>query len=118
VDVTGRDGQALARAAAVAAQRGHRPDLLGLDLRPFTLSGQQPLLQSDQLVLVRRHLPQTCIDRTQIRHRLVLGNDGLQEVGAYREPGNDFLGVMTHKIGDKNYLLVSDRNYGLYIFDI
>lgn len=45
-------------------------------------------------------------------------DDGLREVGAFREPGNDFLGVTTHTIGDKNYVLVTDRNFGLYIFDI
>ena len=45
-------------------------------------------------------------------------SDGLREVGAFREPGIDFLGVKIHKIGDKKYILVSDRNFGLYIFDI
>ena len=45
------------------------------------------------------------------------GPNGLREVGAYREPGVDFAGVVTHKIGEKTYVLVSDRNYGLYIFD-
>jgi hypothetical protein len=48
---------------------------------------------------------------------LSYGMQGLREVGAYCEPDNDFLGVQTHKIGNKNYVLVSDRNFGLYIFD-
>lgn len=49
---------------------------------------------------------------------LSYGPDGLREVGAFCEPGNDFLGVVTHKIGDKYYALVTDRNYGLYLFDV
>jgi hypothetical protein len=49
---------------------------------------------------------------------LSYGGDGLREVGAFREPGNDFLGVKIHKIGGKKYILVTDRNFGLYIFDI
>ncbi|HUZ39592.1 MAG TPA: PA domain-containing protein [Streptosporangiaceae bacterium] len=49
---------------------------------------------------------------------LSYGRGGLQEVGAFCEPGNDFLGVEIHKIGEKNYVLVSDRNFGLYIFDV
>ncbi|MFI0453195.1 hypothetical protein [Actinomadura sp. 6N118] len=48
---------------------------------------------------------------------LSYGSDGLREVGAFREPGIDFWGVKIHKIGEKNYVLVSDRNFGLYIFD-
>ncbi|BCJ44523.1 hypothetical protein GCM10010168_13360 [Actinoplanes ianthinogenes] len=48
---------------------------------------------------------------------LSYGSDGLREVGAFREPGVDFWGVKVHKIGEKNYVLVSDRNFGLYIFD-
>ncbi|MFJ2865137.1 PA domain-containing protein [Kitasatospora sp. NPDC087314] len=49
---------------------------------------------------------------------LSYGPDGLREVGAYCEPGNDFVGVVVHKIGGKNYALVTDRNYGLYVFDV
>lgn len=49
---------------------------------------------------------------------LSYGESGLQEVGAFREPGNDFLGVVIHKIGGKNYVLVTDRNFGLYVFDV
>ncbi|MFY1671057.1 hypothetical protein ACN27G_13960 [Plantactinospora sp. WMMB334] len=49
---------------------------------------------------------------------LSYGDDGLREVGAFREPGVDLLGVKVHKIGGKNYLLVTDRNFGLYIFDV
>ncbi|GLZ00504.1 PA domain-containing protein [Actinoplanes sp. NBRC 103695] len=49
---------------------------------------------------------------------LEYGDDGLREVGAFREPGNDFLGVVRHRIGDKHYLLVTDRNYGLYILEV
>ena len=49
---------------------------------------------------------------------LSYGEDGLREVGAFREPGNDFLGVTIHEIGGKNYALVTDRNFGLYIFDV
>lgn len=48
---------------------------------------------------------------------LSYGSSGLREVGAFREPGNDFAGVAIHKIGEKKYILVSDRNFGLYIFD-
>ncbi|MFD2467859.1 PA domain-containing protein [Amycolatopsis silviterrae] len=48
---------------------------------------------------------------------LSYGDDGLREVGAFREPGTDFLGVVIHKIGEKNYVLVADRNFGLYLFD-
>jgi hypothetical protein len=48
---------------------------------------------------------------------LSYGSDGLREVGAFREPGIDFWGVKIHRIGGKNYVLVSDRNFGLYIFD-
>ncbi len=49
---------------------------------------------------------------------LSYGEDGLREVGSFSEPGNDFLGVAVHKIGEKNFVLVSDRNFGLYIFDV
>ena len=49
---------------------------------------------------------------------LSYGADGLQEVGAYQEPGIDFLGVAVHKIGAKTYVLVTDRNFGLYVFDV
>ena len=49
---------------------------------------------------------------------LSYGPDGLREVGAFCEPGIDFVGVVVHRIGEKNYVLVTDRNYGLYIFDV
>jgi hypothetical protein len=48
---------------------------------------------------------------------LSYGPDGLREVGAYCEPGIEFVGVVVHRIGGKSYVLVTDRNYGLYIFD-
>jgi hypothetical protein len=49
---------------------------------------------------------------------LKYGNQGLQEVGAFiDEGGNNFWGVEVHKIRGKQYVLASDRDYGLYIFD-
>jgi hypothetical protein len=45
------------------------------------------------------------------------GNTGLQEVGAFiDEGGNNFWGVEVHKIGAEQYVLASDRDFGLYIF--
>jgi hypothetical protein len=45
------------------------------------------------------------------------GNTGLQEVGAFiDEGGNNFWGVEVHKIGSQQYVLASDRDFGLYIF--
>jgi hypothetical protein len=45
------------------------------------------------------------------------GPDGLTEVGAFiDEGGNDFWGVEVHQIGRKQYVLASDRDSGLYIF--
>jgi hypothetical protein len=48
---------------------------------------------------------------------LKYGPDGLTEVGAFiDEGGNDFWGVEVHQIGKKQYVLASDRDKGLYIF--
>ena len=48
---------------------------------------------------------------------LQYGNSGLTEVGAFiDEGGNNFWGVEVHKIGKQQYVLASDRDYGLYIF--
>jgi hypothetical protein len=48
---------------------------------------------------------------------LKYGNGGLQEVGAFiDEGGNNFWGVEVHQIGKEQYVLASDRDYGLYIF--
>jgi len=45
------------------------------------------------------------------------GNGGLQEVGAFIDVGgNDFWGVQVHTIGGEQYVLASDRDFGLYIF--
>jgi len=49
---------------------------------------------------------------------LSYGAAGLQEIGAFRQPVNDLPGVIVQKIGGKNYILVTDRNYGLYLFDV
>jgi PA domain-containing protein/LVIVD repeat-containing protein len=44
-------------------------------------------------------------------------NTGLQEVGAFiDEGGNNFWGVEVHRIGKQQYVLASDRDFGLYIF--
>ncbi|GAA0811901.1 hypothetical protein [Spirilliplanes yamanashiensis] len=44
---------------------------------------------------------------------------GLKEVGAFIDKGgNNFWGVEVHKIGGKQYVLASDRDYGLYIFKV
>jgi hypothetical protein len=48
---------------------------------------------------------------------LKYGNGGLQEVGAFiDEGGNNFWGVEVHNIGKEQYVLASDRDFGLYIF--
>lgn len=45
------------------------------------------------------------------------GDKGLQEVGAFIDGGgNNFWGVEVHKIGKEQYVLASDRDFGLYIF--
>jgi hypothetical protein len=46
------------------------------------------------------------------------GPDGLSEVGAFiDEGGNNFWGVEVHKHPDgQKYVLASDRDHGLYIF--
>lgn len=48
---------------------------------------------------------------------LKYGKSGLKEVGAFiDEGGSNFWGVEVHKIGKRQYVLASDRDYGLYIF--
>ena len=48
---------------------------------------------------------------------LEYGNGGLKEVGAFiDEGGNNFWGVEVHTIGNEQYVLASDRDFGLYIF--
>jgi len=45
------------------------------------------------------------------------GRSGIKEVGAFiDEGGNNFWGVEVHKMHGKQYVLASDRDYGLYIF--
>jgi hypothetical protein len=45
------------------------------------------------------------------------GRNGLREVGAFiDEGGNNFWGVQVHRIKGKQYVLASDRDFGLYIF--
>jgi hypothetical protein len=45
------------------------------------------------------------------------GKNGIEEVGAFiDEGGNNFWGVEVHQIGKQQYVLASDRDYGLYIF--
>lgn len=45
------------------------------------------------------------------------GNAGLQQVGAFiDEGGNNFWGVEVHTIGKQQYVLASDRDFGLYVF--
>jgi hypothetical protein len=45
------------------------------------------------------------------------GNRGIREVGAFiDEGGNNFWGVEVHQLGGRQYVLASDRDYGLYIF--
>ena len=49
---------------------------------------------------------------------LKYGNSGLEEVGAFvDEGGSNFWGVEIHRIKGKQYVLGSDRDFGLYIFD-
>jgi len=49
---------------------------------------------------------------------LKYGHDGLQQVGAFiDEGGSNFWGVEVHKIRGKQYVLASDRDHGLYIFN-
>ena len=48
---------------------------------------------------------------------LEYGPKGLKEVGAFVEQGgSDFWGVEVHRIAGRQYVLASDRDYGLYIF--
>jgi hypothetical protein len=48
---------------------------------------------------------------------LEYGNRGLREVGAFiDEGGNNFWGVEVHRLRGRQYVLASDRDYGLYIF--
>jgi PA domain len=48
---------------------------------------------------------------------LEYGNGGLKEVGAFIDTGgNNFWGVEVHTIGKEQYVLASDRDFGLYIF--
>jgi hypothetical protein len=48
---------------------------------------------------------------------LEYGPRGLKEVGAFiGEGGSDFWGVEVHRVAGRQYVLASDRNYGLYIF--
>jgi hypothetical protein len=45
------------------------------------------------------------------------GDRGLEEVGAFiDEGGNDFWGVEVHRMGGRQYVLASDRDFGLYVF--
>jgi PA domain len=48
---------------------------------------------------------------------LKYGPRGLREVGAFiDEGGNNFWGVEVHEVDDRQYVLASDRDFGLYIF--
>jgi hypothetical protein len=48
---------------------------------------------------------------------LEYGPKGLKEVGAFVEAGgSDFWGVEVHRVAGRQYVLASDRDYGLYIF--
>jgi len=48
---------------------------------------------------------------------LQYANNGLKEVGAFIDQGgNNFWGVEVHTIGAEQYVLASDREFGLYIF--
>jgi PA domain len=48
---------------------------------------------------------------------LKYGNKGLKEVGAFiDEGGNNFWGVEVHRVDGRQYVLASDRDFGLYIF--
>ena len=45
-------------------------------------------------------------------------DSGLEEVGAFVEPGgSNYWGVEIHRLGGKEYILGSDRDRGLRIFD-
>ena len=45
------------------------------------------------------------------------GNKGLTEVGAFiDEGGNNFWGVEVIQRDGETYVLASDRDYGLYVF--
>ncbi|MBA3747634.1 MAG: hypothetical protein H0W96_09120 [Solirubrobacterales bacterium] len=49
---------------------------------------------------------------------LKYGSDGIRQVGAFIDEGaNNLWGVEVHQIRGKQYVLASDRDYGLYIFD-
>ena len=49
---------------------------------------------------------------------LEYGSKGLKEVGAFvEEGGSNFWGVEVHEIDGRQYVLGSDRDFGLYIFD-
>ena len=49
---------------------------------------------------------------------LEYGSRGLKEVGAFvDEGGSNFWGVEVHEIDGRQYVLGSDRDFGLYIFD-
>jgi hypothetical protein len=49
---------------------------------------------------------------------LEYGSRGLKEVGAFvDEGGSNFWGVEVHRIDGRQYVLDSDRDFGLYIFD-
>ena len=49
---------------------------------------------------------------------LQYGSRGLREVGAFvDEGGSNFWGVEVHRINGRQYVLGSDRDFGLYIFD-
>ena len=46
------------------------------------------------------------------------GDDGITEIGAFVDAqGSNFWGVEIHTIGGEDYVLASDRDYGLYIFE-
>jgi hypothetical protein len=45
------------------------------------------------------------------------GPKGMKEVGAFiDEGGNNFWGIEVHELGGETYVLASDRDHGLYIF--
>ena len=48
---------------------------------------------------------------------LKYGPRGLREVGAFiDEGGNNFWGVEVHEVDGRQYVIASDRDFGLYIF--
>jgi hypothetical protein len=48
---------------------------------------------------------------------LKFGDKGLEEVGAFIDRGgSNFWGVEVHQLGKQQYVLASDRDFGLYIF--